>query len=43
MVVEPLLFGLIGSMVDLSLVEPSLILRALGVLVFAVFFRGLGA
>lgn len=41
--IEPLLFGLIGSMVDISLVDPNLIAKAVGVLVIALVCRGLGA
>jgi len=42
-VVEPLLFGLIGSLVDMSKIEVSLIGNSTMVLILAVFCRGLGA
>lgn len=40
---EPLLFGLIGSMVDISFIDTSLIFNSLIVLLVALIFRGLGA
>jgi len=42
-VIEPLLFGLIGSLVDISQIEPSLISNSTFVLILAVICRGLGA
>lgn len=42
-VIEPLLFGLIGSLVDMSKIEPSLIGNSTMVLILAVICRGAGA
>lgn len=41
--VEPLLFGLIGALVDISQIQPSLIGNSVLVLILAVLFRGCGA
>lgn len=42
-VVEPLLFGLIGALVDISKIQPSLIGNSVLVLILAVVMRGVGA